>query len=89
MDWCDPMPHEPVPAGPYANARVQTIDTAPTRNISGVIAAYTAADLTYVSLIAGGLGCPRPERIAITTSSILQFNPAIRSSSSTRTPPNY
>jgi carbon-monoxide dehydrogenase large subunit len=46
---------------PYAHARIQTIDAAPARDVPGVIAVYTAADLTDVAPIAGGIGFPRPD----------------------------
>jgi carbon-monoxide dehydrogenase large subunit len=46
---------------PYAHARIQMIDAAPARDIPGVIAVYTAADLTDVAPIAGGIGFPRSE----------------------------
>jgi carbon-monoxide dehydrogenase large subunit len=46
---------------PYAHARIERIDTAAARAVSGVIAVYTAADLTDVSPIAGGIGFPRPD----------------------------
>ena len=46
---------------PYAHARIESIDTAPARNLPGVVAVYTAADLTDVAPIAGGIGFPRPD----------------------------
>ncbi len=46
---------------PYAHARIERIDTASAREISGVIAVYTEADLTDVLPIAGGIGFPRPD----------------------------
>ena len=46
---------------PYAHARIAHIDAAPARNVGGVIAVFTAADLTDVSPIAGGIGFPRPD----------------------------
>jgi carbon-monoxide dehydrogenase large subunit len=46
---------------PYAHARIEHIDTAPARNIAGVIAVYTEADLTDVAPIPGGIGFPRPD----------------------------
>ena len=45
----------------YAHARILTMDVAPARLIPGVIAVYTAADLTDVTPIAGGIGFPRPD----------------------------
>lgn len=46
---------------PYAHARIAHIDAAPARGIAGVIGVYTAADLTDVAAIAGGIGFPRPD----------------------------
>jgi carbon-monoxide dehydrogenase large subunit len=46
---------------PHAHARIEHIDAAPARTVRGVIAAYTAADLTDVSPIPGGIGFPRPD----------------------------
>jgi carbon-monoxide dehydrogenase large subunit len=46
---------------PYAHARVTQIDVAPAREVPGVIAVYTAEDLTDVAPIAGGIGFPRPD----------------------------
>ena len=46
---------------PHAHARIQHIDVAPARGLPGVIAVYTAADLTDVTPIAGGIGFPRPD----------------------------
>jgi carbon-monoxide dehydrogenase large subunit len=46
---------------PYAHARISQIDPAPAREVPGVIAVYTAADLTDVAPIAGGIGFPRPD----------------------------
>ncbi|HEY4040497.1 MAG TPA: xanthine dehydrogenase family protein molybdopterin-binding subunit [Rhodopila sp.] len=46
---------------PYAHARIETIDTAPARDIPGTIAVYTAADLTDVAPIPGGIGFPCPD----------------------------
>jgi aerobic carbon-monoxide dehydrogenase large subunit len=46
---------------PYAHARIEHMDAAPAHTIPGVIAVYTAADLTDVSPIAGGIGFPRPD----------------------------
>jgi aerobic carbon-monoxide dehydrogenase large subunit len=46
---------------PYAHARISRIDPAPAREVPGVIAVYTAADLTDVAPIAGGIGFPRPD----------------------------
>jgi aerobic carbon-monoxide dehydrogenase large subunit len=46
---------------PHAHARITHIDAAPARTVPGVIAAYTAADLTDVTPIPGGIGFPRPD----------------------------
>ena len=46
---------------PHAHARIERIDAEPARLLPGVIAVYTAADLTGVSPIAGGIGFPRPD----------------------------
>src|SRR5580704_10462662 len=46
---------------PYAHARIEAIDPAAARNVPGVIAVYTAADLTDVAPIPGGIGFPRPD----------------------------
>jgi carbon-monoxide dehydrogenase large subunit len=46
---------------PHAHARIERIDAAPARAVPGVIAAYTAADLTDVAPIPGGIGFPRPD----------------------------
>jgi aerobic carbon-monoxide dehydrogenase large subunit len=46
---------------PHAHARIGHIDTAPAQSLPGVIAVYTAADLTDVAPIAGGIGFPRPD----------------------------
>ncbi len=46
---------------PHAHARIKAIDPTPSRNVPGVIAVYTAADLTDVMPIPGGIGFPRPD----------------------------
>ncbi|HEX4366593.1 MAG TPA: xanthine dehydrogenase family protein molybdopterin-binding subunit [Rhodopila sp.] len=46
---------------PYAHARIECIDAAPARDVPGVIAVYTEADLTDVAPIPGGIGFPRPD----------------------------
>src|SRR5882757_9895071 len=46
---------------PHAHARVTEIDATPARDVAGVIAVYTAADLTDIAPIAGGIGFPRPD----------------------------
>ena len=44
---------------PHAHARIVAIDPTSARTIPGVIAVYTAADLTDVAPIPGGIGFPR------------------------------
>jgi carbon-monoxide dehydrogenase large subunit len=46
---------------PHAHARIKHIDDSLARSVVGVIAVYTAADLTDVSPIPGGIGFPRPD----------------------------
>ena len=46
---------------PYAHAAFGTIDTSAARGMPGVIGVYTAADLTDVGPIPGGIGFPRPD----------------------------
>ncbi len=46
---------------PYAHARITAIDPAAAKTLPGVVAVFTAADLTDVSPIAGGIGFPRPD----------------------------
>jgi carbon-monoxide dehydrogenase large subunit len=46
---------------PHAHAWIEGVDAAPARSVAGVIAVYTATDLTDVSPIAGGIGFPRPD----------------------------
>jgi aerobic carbon-monoxide dehydrogenase large subunit len=46
---------------PHAHAHIGTIDPTPARTIPGVIAVYTASDLTDVAPIPGGIGFPRPD----------------------------
>jgi carbon-monoxide dehydrogenase large subunit len=46
---------------PHAHARIETIDTGAARNVPGVIGVFTAADLTDVAPIPGGIGFPRPD----------------------------
>ncbi|HVY18397.1 MAG TPA: xanthine dehydrogenase family protein molybdopterin-binding subunit [Rhodopila sp.] len=46
---------------PYAHARITSIDTAAARALPGVFGVFTAADLTDVSPIPGGIGFPRPD----------------------------
>ena len=46
---------------PHAHARIEHIDATPARAVPGVIAVYTATDLTGVTPIPGGIGFPRPD----------------------------
>ncbi len=46
---------------PYAHARIGSIDTAAAKTLPGVLGVFTAADLTDVSPIPGGIGFPRPD----------------------------
>jgi carbon-monoxide dehydrogenase large subunit len=46
---------------PHAHASIEHIDAEPARAVPGVIAVYTAADLTDVAPIPGGIGFPRPD----------------------------
>jgi carbon-monoxide dehydrogenase large subunit len=46
---------------PHAHAVIERIDAAPAAAVPGVIAVYTAADLTDVASIPGGIGFPRPD----------------------------
>ncbi len=46
---------------PYAHAAFGTIDTSAARGMPGVIGVYTAADLTDVGPIPGGINFPRPD----------------------------
>ncbi|WP_158929025.1 xanthine dehydrogenase family protein molybdopterin-binding subunit [Acidisphaera sp. S103] len=46
---------------PHAHARIEHIDITPAREVAGVIAVYTEADLTDVAPIPGGIGFPRPD----------------------------
>lgn len=46
---------------PHAHARILGIDTSAAQGLPGVIAVYTASDLTDVAPIPGGIGFPRPD----------------------------
>jgi carbon-monoxide dehydrogenase large subunit len=46
---------------PHAHATIDAIDITAARTLPGVIAAYTAADLTDVTPIPGGINFPRPD----------------------------
>jgi aerobic carbon-monoxide dehydrogenase large subunit len=46
---------------PHAHATIEAIDVVAARAIQGVLAVYTASDLTDVTPIAGGIGFPRPD----------------------------
>jgi carbon-monoxide dehydrogenase large subunit len=45
----------------HAHARIGGIDTGTARAVPGVVAVFTAADLTDVGPIPGGIGFPRPD----------------------------
>lgn len=45
----------------HAHAAIVSIDTSGARAIPGVVAVFTAADLTDVAPIPGGIGFPRPD----------------------------
>src|ERR1700689_4792028 len=45
----------------HAHAAITNIDTTAARAIPGVVAVFTAADLTDVAPIPGGIGFPRPD----------------------------
>lgn len=46
---------------PHAHADISRIDTAVARALPGVIGIFTAADLTDIAPIPGGIGFPRPD----------------------------
>ena len=46
---------------PHAHAGIEHIDTTGAQAVPGVIAVYTATDLTDVAAIPGGIGFPRPD----------------------------
>src|SRR5487761_2737914 len=46
---------------PYAHARVAGLDVTAARTMPGVVAVFTAADLTDVAPIPGGINFPRPD----------------------------
>src|SRR5580704_12631316 len=46
---------------PHAHARIAGIDVTAAHGMPGVVAVYTADDLTDVKPIPGGLGFPRPD----------------------------
>ncbi len=61
----DPHPpgmlHAVLVRSPHAHATVGSIDVGAARAMPGVVAVFTAADLTDVSPIPGGIGFPRPD----------------------------
>src|SRR5262249_46548985 len=61
----DPHPpgllHAVLVRSPYAHAVVGHIDVTAARAIAGVVAVFTATDLTDVAPIPGGIGFPRPD----------------------------
>src|SRR5262249_41445045 len=61
----DPLPagllHAVLVRSPHAHATVGNIDVSASRTRPGVAAVFTAADLTDVGPIPGGIGFPRPD----------------------------
>jgi carbon-monoxide dehydrogenase large subunit len=57
----DGMLHAVLVRSHHAHATIGSIDTTAARAIRGVVAVFTAADLTDVSPIPGGIGFPRPD----------------------------
>src|SRR3984957_14848136 len=57
----DGMLHAILVRSPHAHARIAGIDVAAARGMPGIVAVYTAEDLTDVKAIPGGIGFPRPD----------------------------
>src|SRR6516225_494940 len=61
----DPQPpgmlHAVLVRSPHAHAAIGGIDVSAARAIPGVVTVFTAADLTDVAPIPGGIGFPRPD----------------------------
>ena len=57
----DRMLHAVLVRSHHAHAAIGDIDTTAARAIPGVVAVFTAADLTDVAPIPGGIGFPRPD----------------------------
>ena len=55
------MLHAVLARSHHAHAAIVSIDTSAARAIPGVVAVFTAADLTDVAPIPGGIGFPRPD----------------------------
>jgi len=55
------MLHAVLARSHHAHAAIDSIDTSAARAIPGVVAVFTAADLTDVAPIPGGIGFPRPD----------------------------
>ena len=55
------MLHAILVRSPHAHALVANIDVTAARGMQGVVAVYTAEDLTDVKPIPGGIGFPRPD----------------------------
>jgi len=53
--------HAVLVRSPYAHARIGGIDTSAASGMPGVVAVFTAADLTDVAPIPGGINFPRPD----------------------------
>lgn len=55
------MLHAILVRSPHAHAQITGVDVAAARGMPGVVAVYTATDLTDVKPIPGGIGFPRPD----------------------------
>jgi aerobic carbon-monoxide dehydrogenase large subunit len=55
------MLHAILVRSPHAHAQITGIDVNAARGMPGVVAVYTADDLTDVKPIPGGIGFPRPD----------------------------
>src|SRR5580658_7370274 len=55
------MLHAILVRSPHAHARITGIDVNAARDLPGVVAVYTADDLTDVKACPGGIGFPRPD----------------------------
>ncbi|MSP01266.1 MAG: xanthine dehydrogenase family protein molybdopterin-binding subunit [Acetobacteraceae bacterium] len=57
----DGMLHAILVRSPHAHANIDSIDVSAARAMPGVVAVYTATDLTDVKPTPGGIGFPRPD----------------------------
>ncbi len=55
------MLHAILVRSPHAHARITGIDISAARGMPGIVAVYTADDLTDVNPTPGGIGFPRPD----------------------------